>query len=179
MVLISNILSLYTSIQICSPVLLRERSVKDTSTSQFIECTDVYVTFIMHRVFFLSQLKINKEKTCVCIKQCELFIVNSRVKNILSNHFDLLVVAFVLSLGKRVFFWKVSSMQWWIEATGMKKWESMTGFLIIVTTVFLNFGLMEINIVNRYCSKVGYTLVLSQCKLFLVVFPKEICNHSE
>lgn len=61
----------------------------------------------------------------------------------------------------------------------MRKWECMTGFLTIVTNVFLNFGPMEINVVSRYCSKVGYTLVLSQCKFFLVVFPKEICNHSE
>lgn len=50
----------------------------------------------------------------------------------------------------------------------MRKWESMTGFLIIVTTVFLNFGLIEINMVSRYCSKIGYTLVLNQCKLSLV-----------
>lgn len=70
-------------------------------------------------------------------------------------------------------------MQWWIEATGMRKWESMTGFLIRATAVFLNFGLMEINMASRSCSKIGYTLVLNQCKLSLVVFPKEICNHSE
>lgn len=55
--------------------MLRERSVKDTSTCQFTEYKDVYMAFIMHKAFFLSQLKINKEKTHVFITQCELFIV--------------------------------------------------------------------------------------------------------
>lgn len=46
--------------------------------------------------------------------------------------------------------------------------EKYNWFLIIVTTVFLNFGLVEINMVSRYCFKIGYTLVLNQCKLSLV-----------
>lgn len=75
MVLISDIPSLYTSIQISLLVMLRERSVKDTSTWQFTEYKYVYMTFIVDRVLFLSQLKIKKEKTCICITQCELFIV--------------------------------------------------------------------------------------------------------
>lgn len=55
--------------------MLRERSVKDTSTWQLAEYKDVYMAFIMHKIFFLSQLKINKEETCVCITECELLIV--------------------------------------------------------------------------------------------------------
>lgn len=46
--------------------MLRERSVRDTSTWQFTEYKDVYMAFIMHKVF-LSYLKINKEKKCMFV----------------------------------------------------------------------------------------------------------------